>query len=123
MVRALAATLALNRVAFGVAYLVAPTKTAGGWVGKVARDPASHVLTRALGARDLVLGLGALGAMWSPAGTPRPWFAAHAIADGADLAATIASRRRLPRDGYRFGVAMAAASTAVAALGAARLTD
>jgi hypothetical protein len=123
MVRVLAASLALNRVAFGIAYLVAPSKTAGGWVGSVARDPASHVLTRALGARDLVLGLGALGAMWRGEPTARPWFAAHAIADATDLAATIASRRRLPRDGYRFGVAMAGASTAVAVLGAARLSD
>jgi hypothetical protein len=123
VIRALAATLAVNRVAFGLGYLWAPRATGRRWIGKVARDPAVGVLTRALGARDLVLGAGALFALATRGRTARPWFAAHTVADGVDLAATIAARRRLPRDGYRFAVGMAGASTAIAALGAARLGD
>src|SRR5438093_13663835 len=58
--RTLATALALNRVAFGVGYLIAPERTGTGWIGGAARDDATKVFTRALGARDLALGLGAL---------------------------------------------------------------
>jgi hypothetical protein len=48
----------------------------------------------------------------------RPWFAAHAVADATDLAATVAARDSLPKSGFRFALAMAGASTAIAILGA-----
>jgi hypothetical protein len=79
------------------------------------------VLTRALGARDLALGAGALLAMHDDPRSARPWFAAHAVADGADLAATIAARDGLPRNGFLFALGMAGASTAIAVLGATAL--
>jgi len=41
--------------------------------------------------------------------------AGQAIADGADLMATLAARRHLPTSGVVFATAMAGASTAVAA--------
>src|SRR5919199_5263641 len=53
-------TLAANRVLFGLGYLLAPKRTARGWVGKAGEGKASTVLTRALGARDFALGIGAL---------------------------------------------------------------
>lgn len=122
MIRALATALAVNRVAFGVGYLAAPERTGRKWIGRAAANDAAKVFTRALGARDLALGLGALGALArGRAGGARPWFAAHAIADGADLAATLAARGALPQDGFRFAIAMAGGSTAVAAVGAATL--
>lgn len=117
MIRALGATLAANRVLFGIGYLIAPERVGGGWIGHQARSPQTQVFARALGARDLVLGLGALGALRSGAGA-RSWFAAHAIADGTDLAATIAAREKLPASGYRFATAMAGASTGIAAAAA-----
>jgi hypothetical protein len=117
MARKLAAALALNRALFGVAYLVEPRRTGAGWVGRSARKRGTTVLTRALGARDLALALGALAALRG-GGDARGWFAAHALADGSDLAATLAARDDLPRQGLRFATAMAGASTAVAIAGA-----
>ena len=121
MIRTLATALALNRVAFGVGYLIAPERTGTGWIGGAARDDATKVFTRALGARDLALGLGALRALAGHRPDARLWFAAHTIADGADLAATLAAREALPSRGYHFALAMAGASTAVAAAGATAL--
>ena len=120
--RIAAAALALNRVAFGLGYLAAPEQTASSWIGRKGKSRQSTVLTRALGARDLVLGAGALVAMGrGDAAEARRWFAAHAVADGADLAATRAVRDKLPESGYRFGAAMAAGSTAIAVAAAAAL--
>jgi len=49
--------------------------------------------------------------------------AGHAIADGADLMATLAARRHLPTSGVVFATAMAGASTAVAAWSSYRLAS
>src|SRR4051794_11172323 len=118
-VRALSTGLAVNRIAFGLGYLLKPAPAGRGWIGRIARHPGTAVFTRALGARDVALGLGALRALWAGGeGEARAWMAAHALSDGADLAATLAARRPLPRKGVRFASAMAGASTAVAALGA-----
>ena len=121
MIGKLAYALAVNRVLFGIGYIVDPARTGGGWIGRTARKPQTAVFTRALGARDLALGAGALAALAGHRDA-RPWFAAHAIADGTDLAATVAARDALPRSGYRFALAMAGASTAIA-LAAATATD
>ena len=66
-------------------------------------------MIRGLGARDLALGIGALHALRS-AGAQRPWFAAHALADGVDLAATLSARTALPQRNLVFAVAMGGAS-------------
>jgi hypothetical protein len=113
--------LAINRIAFGLGYIAAPERTGAGWVGKAAEKGGTTVLTRALGARDLVLGAGALWAMRRRPESARPWFAAHAVADATDLVATVAARDKLPETGYRFALAMAGASTAIAVLGATSL--
>jgi hypothetical protein len=99
-VRALATGLAVNRCAFGIGYLLAPERTARGWIGAIAGHPATGVFTRALGARDLALGLGALRALRSGDDEQaRAWLAGHALADGTDLVATLAARRALPTGG------------------------
>jgi hypothetical protein len=115
----LAKGLAINRIGFGVGYIAAPERTGKGWVGRAAEKDAATVLTRALGARDLVLGAGALWAMHRGGRSARPWFAAHAVADATDLAATVAARDSLPRSGFRFALVMAGVSTAIAIVGAA----
>jgi len=115
----LARGLAINRIAFGLGYIAAPERTGKGWIGKPAEKGGTTVLTRALGARDLVLGAGALWAMQRRPESARPWFAAHAVADATDLAATVAARDSLPRSGFRFALAMAGVSTAIALIGAA----
>jgi hypothetical protein len=122
--RIAACALALNRVAFGLGYLAAPERTASSWIGRKGRSRQTTVLTRALGARDLMLGVCALNAMARrDAAEAKRWFAAHAVADLADFAATQAARDKLPESGYRFGSAMAAASTAIAAAAAVALRD
>jgi hypothetical protein len=121
-VRALATALAVNRCAFGAGYLLAPGTAGAGWIGGVARDPRTAVFTRALGARDLALGLGALRTLRSGDDPQaRAWFAGHALSDGADLAATLLARRALPAKGAAFAAVMAAVSTAIAIAGATAL--
>ena len=106
--------LAANRSLFGIAYLVAPARSGGGWIGKPAEDERTAVMTRALGARDLVLGLGALWAQRGGGTDARAWFAAHALADGVDLLATLGARESLRSRNLAFATAMAGASTAIA---------
>jgi hypothetical protein len=68
---------------------------------------------RAAGARDLALGAGALRALRGGEDA-RPWFGAHALADGADFAATWAARREIGPARSAYALFMAGASTAVA---------
>jgi hypothetical protein len=119
----LAVGLALNRVAFGARYLLQPTAAGPTWVGRRrARGTSTQVFVRALGARDLGLGLGALVSLRNPdAAEARRWMLAHALADGADLAATLSARSRLPSKPARIAATVAGASTAVAAWSSAAL--
>ena len=57
-----AAAVAVGRVGLGVAALVSPSVPARPWVGSSADELGAQVFGRALGARDLALGLGALAA-------------------------------------------------------------
>jgi hypothetical protein len=106
--------LAVNRCAFGLGYLVAPARTGRGWVDRSAADPGTQVMIRGLGVRDLGLGLGALAALQKGDQAAKPWFAAHAAADTADLVATLAAGRALPARRIVFASLMAGASAAIA---------
>jgi hypothetical protein len=125
LARLLATALSLNRIAFGLAYLVAPARAGRGWIGRAARDPATQVFVRGHGARDVALGTGGLAALFTGRargpGAARAWMAAQAVADASDVFATLAARRRLPRKGVRFALVVAGASTAIAAATAAAL--
>lgn len=114
MIKKLAAALAINRIAFGIGYLVAPERAGSGWIAGAAGDRRTQIFVRALGARDLALGAGALRALTAGTGSARAWFGAHAVADTADLAATFAARESLPQRNVAFAGAMAGASTAIA---------
>jgi hypothetical protein len=118
----LAVGLSLNRLGFGLAYLIAPARAGEGWIGPVARDPAAQVFVRGHGARDVALGAGALAtlARREPR-RARDWMSAQVLADSADVAATLASRRRLPDSAFRFAFAMTSVSAGVAAVSAALL--
>ena len=122
-VRTLATGLAVNRILFGVNFVVAPRRGGASWIGSAAAArPATGVFARALGARDLALGLGALRALREgDDAAARAWMAAHALSDGVDLVATLAARRALPAAPAGFAVAMAAGSTAIGVAGALRL--
>ena len=86
--------LSLNRVGFGLVYLFAPGRGGQGWIGRVAWDPATQVFVRGHGARDVALGAGAIAALLRrERGIACGWMSAQAIADGADVYATLVSRR------------------------------
>jgi hypothetical protein len=123
--RVLAALLAANRVAFGLRYLLQPKAAGSTWIGRrAARRPATQVFVRAQGARDVALGAGALAALAGGGASPaRTWMAAHALADAADLAATLAVKDSLPKRRSTFAATVAAISLAIAAASAAGLRD
>ena len=52
-----ARAIAAGRVAAGAAFLVAPALTGRGWIGEDAERPGVQAIFRALGIRDLILGL------------------------------------------------------------------
>jgi hypothetical protein len=117
-----ATAMAASRVGVGIVALAAPAVVAQIWVGGAGDGPSGHVrgrvLGRALGGRDLALGLGALAALRREraAGV---WVGLGALADGVDLMATARSWRDLPSP-QRWLVALssggAAAVGAVAAV-------
>ena len=117
--RTLAALISLGRLLFGVAFIARPKLLEEGWIGRQARLPGAQVLGRAVGARDLTLGLGGLQALARDDGSARPWLAAAAVCDSVDLGATYAAGRRTPR-GSRNGVlAIASLSSLLSAAAAA----
>ena len=95
--RILAVLISFGRFLFGVAFIAKPTLMERAWIGKQARLPGAQLLARAVGARDLVLGLGGLQAVTREDGSARPWMAAAAICDAVDFGATCAAGGRIPR--------------------------
>src|SRR5690348_1882163 len=63
LLRHAATAVAAGRVALGVAALARPSVPARPWVGASADELGARVFGRALGARDIALGLGALAAL------------------------------------------------------------
>jgi hypothetical protein len=113
--------LTLGRVAIGVALIAAPERAASGWLGPAAERPETQVVLAALGARDIVLGVG--GAVTAEGhGSARPWLVAAALSDLADLAATLRHRDALPLTGV-VGVGALAAGAAAAGLWVATELD
>jgi hypothetical protein len=122
-VRSAARGLALNRLAFGLNYVVRPDAVGQSWIGAAAaRRAGTQVLARGLGARDVALGAGALAALHrGDDDAARRWMAAHAVADGVDLVATVVARDGLPPRQAVLATLVAAASTAVGAWSAVAL--
>jgi hypothetical protein len=95
-----ATAVAAGRAALGLVALAWPSVPSRPWVGAGADDVTARVFGRALGARDLALGLGALAALQSPAagaGSARAWVAAGALSDTLDVVASVSSWNELPR--------------------------
>jgi hypothetical protein len=103
-----------GRAALGVALLVAPRPFGRVWLGRAGAGPAGSVAMRALGARDLVLGMIALHTLDHPEVAPR-WQRACAAVDAVDLVATAVARPGLPRGGSALVMGVAAGGTAVGA--------
>src|SRR5918911_695589 len=123
--RVLGALISLGRLVFGVAFIAQPNLMERSWIGKQARVPGAQVLARAVGARDLALGLGGVQAVARGDGSARPWLGAAALCDAVDFGATLAAGRRIPKQ-PRAGVLVIASvfsllsAAAAAALGSGR---
>ena len=119
LLRHAATAVAAGRVALGVAALARPSVPARPWVGASADELGAQVFGRALGARDIALGLGALAALRiapagaAGAGAAGAWVAAGALSDALDVAITAAAWPELPRT-TRWLVAASAGGAAVA---------
>lgn len=111
--------MSFGRFLFGVAFIAQPKLMERGWIGKQARLPGAQVLARAVGARDLALGLGGLQAVARDDGSARPWLAAAAICDAVDFGATWAAGRGIPRQARAGVLAVAGASGLLSAIAAA----
>lgn len=109
--RLIARLVAAGRVLFGIVCLVAPRQILRQW----GKDVSAPVLwwIRAFGARDAVLGAGALAALNRP-DPDVSWVVAGAIADTADAAVAIAFRDEL---GSAFTATTLAVAGPAAALG------
>ncbi len=126
LVRGSVRALAAGRVALGVVALAWPAGPARPWVGAAGDDLAARVFGRALGARDLALGLGTLAALRRPAGErgpgpASPWVAAGALSDGLDVITSLIAWRDLPRAGRWLVVASAGGAAVTGAVGALAL--
>lgn len=82
------------RLGVGAALVAAPGWAGRIWVGPGADGPGSKVFARAVGARDVALGLRILQSA-SNDDSPGPWLRAGFVADIADAAATALASRNL----------------------------
>jgi hypothetical protein len=112
--------LAVGRAIVGGVYIAAPKTALPAWIGDAGSRPSTHVISAAFGARDAALGLGTLAALRSRRGV-RPWIAAAALADAADLIATLRGRDYLPAPAVAGVTVMAGSALVAAAWGLAEL--
>lgn len=117
--RALAGLISLGRFLVGVVFIAQPRVMERAWIGKQARVPGAQVLARAVGARDLTLGLGGLQAVARNDGSARQWLAAAAACDAVDFGATKAAGRRIPREASNAVLAIAGVFSVLSAIAAA----
>jgi len=101
------------RVLYGLGLIAAPERLARRWLGASTGSAPTQVALRGLGAREIVLHGAAIAAALNDLPL-RPFLAASAAGDLADVAATLAGRSGLP-DG-------AAPATVIVAGGSALLT-
>jgi hypothetical protein len=116
--RILAWLISLGRSLVGLAFIAEPKLLERAWIGKQARTPGAQLLARAVGARDLVLGLGGAQALQRKDGSARPWFAAAAVCDAVDFGATWTAGEGIPRDARRSVLAIAAVVSLLSAVAA-----
>ena len=120
--RQLAVSVAWGRIALGVTAILTPSIPLRPWVGReLAWRPRAKLLGRALGARDVALGLGVILALRHDAPV-RGWVEGGGLADTGDAVATLLAFRTLPRLG-RWAVLGASGGAAAAARLAAPAVD
>jgi|SRR5215212_6938531 len=97
--RAMLTSLAAGRLAIGALLVAKPQGPVGtGWIGEDAKRPTAALAFRSIGARDMALALGTLGAQRT--GSPlKPWLLGATLADAVDLVATFAAGSAVPKQG------------------------
>ena len=116
--RILTALISLGRILFGTVFISQPKVMDQGWIGRQARLPGAQVLSRAVGARDLALGLGGLQAAVRNDGSARSWMAAASLCDAVDFGATWAAGRGIPRKARTSVLAIASGGAVLSAIAA-----
>jgi hypothetical protein len=96
-----------GRALVGGALLAVPAPIARSWVG--ADGTPATVLTRSLGARDLVIGAGLVLAAARDR-DPAMWLQGGVVADSVDGVVTLAAGDQIPRNGRVATTALAAGS-------------
>jgi hypothetical protein len=92
-----------TRVAFGTAFVLTPRAVARPWVGTGADTAGAQLLTRSMGIRDLLLGVGLLQALnRNDRRLAATWLGYGAAAGVVDTGAAMAAYPGLPRTGRRF---------------------
>lgn len=119
--RTVAAALALGRVALGAALIVAPERIARSWIGPAGTERSVEVMARAVGIRDVAIGVGGAAALLSKSGSARDWMLAAAAADTGDLVATLLARDVVPANGVAAVGVLAGGSAVVCAATAAAI--
>ena len=112
--RELARYYAGGRIGIGILLMLFPRRLARGLWGDGFDSPAVTFFTRLVGARDAILGAGAIAAMQDGDGgsaTVRPWMSYGAAADAFDAVATLLAYKHLPKR-KRFGLLVMAAGGA-----------
>ncbi len=116
--RRLAASVAWGRIGLGATAVLSPAIPLRPWVGReVAWRPRAKLLARALGARDIALGLGVVLALRKEAPV-RGWVEGGVLADAGDLVATLLAFGTLPKWGRWLVLASAAGAVAASGLAA-----
>jgi hypothetical protein len=117
--RIFAGLISFGRFLFGVLFIAEPKLMERAWIGKQARLPGAQLLARAVGARDLALGLGGMQALSRDDGSARPWLAAASVCDAVDFGATWAAGRGIPREARNGVLAIAGVFSVLSAIAAA----
>jgi len=92
--RQLLRTLSAGRIVAGTALLLLPATAGRRWVGPDAHTGGAKVMSRALGARDVAIGVGTMTALAN--GQPvRHWALAGAASDLVDGLATLVAIRHI----------------------------
>jgi hypothetical protein len=121
--RTMAQLIAWGRVGIGTVAVIAPVAVARPWIGGAARTTEGRLLARAMGGRDLALGIGTLRALAHHDDEARPWVALGGVADSIDAVATLVGFAALPTKG-RWGIlAVTVGAAAVSIRLAASLDD
>lgn len=120
--RPLAMAIAVGRTALGVAAITTPDRPLRPWVGSLADDRRAIALARALGGRDIGLGVAALYELRNPdrdSSGAKTIVALGGLADAVDVAATLLAFGALPKKS-RWLILAAAGGSAIASAASAR---